>query len=286
MFRQYSSVFGRWTSPDPYGGSVNLFDTQTLNRYAYVMGSPLTMNDRSGLNPAVDAYLYYFGSTVPDSLFVSNLLGALAPIGFAVDIFDLGKDFGLWDTGPQFHGNVAASQSGKIVPNAPQQDGFANCGCLAQGVFHGAGQPYWGAADSMVTDATIGYTGAIGAFVLAPAAVDIGLTSLAEGYGASLATANGTDGVMIGAYYQGSAFSYEAVAAEQGMNFFYLPGYSFWEGLGGYGQIANDAFINAAIESGQTIYTSSAPWMTGGVGYWSETGILSNAGVPTVAFFP
>lgn len=91
---------------------------------------------------------------------------------------------------------------------------------------------------------------------------------------------------MIGAYYEGSALSYESVAAEQGMNYFYLPGYNFWQAVGGYGQIANEEFINAAIDSGQTIFTSSTPWETGGIGYWSETGMLSNADVSTVPFFP
>jgi hypothetical protein len=90
---------------------------------------------------------------------------------------------------------------------------------------------------------------------------------------------------MVGAYYADSAFSYEAVAAEQGMNSFTMPAYNFWEGLGGYGQIANDAFTNGVIDSGQTVWTSSTPWLTGGAGYLSESGLLSNAGVQTVPFF-
>jgi hypothetical protein len=61
--------------------------------------------------------------------------------------------------------------------------------------------------------------------------------------------------------------------------------YNMLEYFGGYGQTANDAFINAAIESGQTIYASSAPWLTGGSGYFGELGLLSNAGVETVPFF-
>jgi len=36
MYRQYSSTFGRWTTPDPYGGSYNFANPQSLNRYAYV----------------------------------------------------------------------------------------------------------------------------------------------------------------------------------------------------------------------------------------------------------
>jgi RHS repeat-associated protein len=125
MFRQYSSTFGRWTSPDPYGGSYNVYDPQSLNRYAYVNGSPLGATDRSGLYPCAVCLVYYGGDSTSITVtatsgWLGTLLGYAAPFAFAADIFELGKDFGLWDTGPTFHGNVAASQSGKYVPNAPQ----------------------------------------------------------------------------------------------------------------------------------------------------------------------
>lgn len=50
MFRQYSSTFGRWTTPDPYAGSYNLYNPQSLNRYAYVNGGPLGAVDPLGLD--------------------------------------------------------------------------------------------------------------------------------------------------------------------------------------------------------------------------------------------
>ena len=34
-FRQYSSAQGRWMSPDPYDGSYDLTNPQSLNRYSY-----------------------------------------------------------------------------------------------------------------------------------------------------------------------------------------------------------------------------------------------------------
>jgi RHS repeat-associated protein len=45
--RYYGSALGRFTSPDPLGGS--LLDPQTLNRYAYVRNNPLTLTDPTGM---------------------------------------------------------------------------------------------------------------------------------------------------------------------------------------------------------------------------------------------
>ncbi len=50
QFRQYSSIQGRWMSPDPYGGSYDMTNPQSMNRYAYVLNSPLSYVDPSGLN--------------------------------------------------------------------------------------------------------------------------------------------------------------------------------------------------------------------------------------------
>lgn len=48
-FRQYSSNIGRWMSPDPYNGSYDLSNPQSLNRYSYVGNMPLGFTDPSGL---------------------------------------------------------------------------------------------------------------------------------------------------------------------------------------------------------------------------------------------
>ncbi len=50
QFRQYSSIQGRWMSPDPYGGSYDMTNPQSMNRYAYVLNSPLSGVDPSGLD--------------------------------------------------------------------------------------------------------------------------------------------------------------------------------------------------------------------------------------------
>ncbi len=46
--RQYAPWMGRWTAPDPYNGSYDLANPQSLNRYAYVNNNPLGFVDPSG----------------------------------------------------------------------------------------------------------------------------------------------------------------------------------------------------------------------------------------------
>jgi RHS repeat-associated protein len=48
MARRYS-VSGRFSQPDPYGGSYDFSDPQSFNRYAYVGGDPVNRRDPSGL---------------------------------------------------------------------------------------------------------------------------------------------------------------------------------------------------------------------------------------------
>lgn len=51
-FRKLDNRSGRWTSPDPYNGSVSLNDPQSFNRYSYVENKPTNFVDPSGLNMA------------------------------------------------------------------------------------------------------------------------------------------------------------------------------------------------------------------------------------------
>ncbi len=50
LYRQYASTQGRWLSADPYNGSYNLADPQSLNRYAYLSGRPQAAVDPMGLD--------------------------------------------------------------------------------------------------------------------------------------------------------------------------------------------------------------------------------------------
>jgi RHS repeat-associated protein len=49
QFRQYSGTQGRWLSPDPYSGSMDLTDPQSLNRYTYVENNATNAFDPLGL---------------------------------------------------------------------------------------------------------------------------------------------------------------------------------------------------------------------------------------------
>ena len=48
--RYYWSQWGRFTSPDPYGGSMDPASPQSLNRYAYTQNDPVTGVDQEGLD--------------------------------------------------------------------------------------------------------------------------------------------------------------------------------------------------------------------------------------------
>ncbi|MGB7208092.1 MAG: RHS repeat-associated core domain-containing protein [Pyrinomonadaceae bacterium] len=53
-FRKNENSAGRWTSPDPYNGSMSLGDPQSFNRYGYVTNDPINFVDPSGLNEAAE----------------------------------------------------------------------------------------------------------------------------------------------------------------------------------------------------------------------------------------
>jgi RHS repeat-associated protein len=47
--RYYASSMGRFMSPDPYNGSYDTSNPQSMNRYVYAMNNPLSNIDPSGL---------------------------------------------------------------------------------------------------------------------------------------------------------------------------------------------------------------------------------------------
>ena len=49
LWRKYDNFSGRWTSPDPYRGSMAIANPQSFNRYTYVQNDPVNFIDPTGL---------------------------------------------------------------------------------------------------------------------------------------------------------------------------------------------------------------------------------------------
>src|SRR2546423_13838840 len=62
--RYYSSSCGRFTSPDPYSGSMSLTDPQTFNRYSYTGNDPVNHTDPSGMSSHPGLMSGYFNNMV------------------------------------------------------------------------------------------------------------------------------------------------------------------------------------------------------------------------------
>jgi RHS repeat-associated protein len=54
LWRKYDAQSGRWTSPDPYSGSMTVADPQSFNRYTYVNNDPVNQSDPLGLMAGAD----------------------------------------------------------------------------------------------------------------------------------------------------------------------------------------------------------------------------------------
>ena len=88
-FRKNENQAGRWTSPDPYNGSMSLDDPQSFNRYSYVENQPTNFVDPSGLNMAG-----------PNTRYFSNPMG----VAYYVDgiLSDARTAWGLLESGAGF----------------------------------------------------------------------------------------------------------------------------------------------------------------------------------------
>jgi RHS repeat-associated protein len=51
MHRRYNRWWARFEQPDPYGGSYELTNPQSFNRYSYVQNDPVNFVDPTGLDP-------------------------------------------------------------------------------------------------------------------------------------------------------------------------------------------------------------------------------------------
>jgi RHS repeat-associated protein len=83
--RYYSSALGRFITPDPYAGSVQLGNPDTWNRYAYVNNDPVNKTDPHGLDSS--PYPQYMVSGFYSWYYDPIALGMLNPPGSVNRIF-------------------------------------------------------------------------------------------------------------------------------------------------------------------------------------------------------
>jgi len=76
-FRKYEYLSGRWSSPDPYLGSMSIGDPQSFNRYSYVHSDPVNFVDPTGLLTFLDCQR--MGSYEGSTWYQCNLI-SLGPI--------------------------------------------------------------------------------------------------------------------------------------------------------------------------------------------------------------
>ena len=112
--RYYGALMARWVSPDPYNGSMDLSDPQSLNRYSYVNNMPLNHVDPDGtvmLPPGAPVGL----------LCGPVCAGVIAGIGLADSIYDLGRMLGWWG---HAHNLTASTRPRPDAPNWLNSDTF------------------------------------------------------------------------------------------------------------------------------------------------------------------
>jgi len=116
VFRYHSSYWGRFQTPDPFGGSYDLTDPQSFNRYAYVENDPINFTDPLGLflpgpandpGPTLNPYGCY--DLYVDGVYMGRI--GVCGGGSPVPAVDIGGDVGGGAPGP-----------------APQQDKRSACG--------------------------------------------------------------------------------------------------------------------------------------------------------------
>ena len=108
-FRKQEQRAGRWTSPDPYKGSMNLGNPQSFNRYSYVENEPTNFVDPSGLLAEGEACDYRgIDPNTGQAIYLGQVInGRCVSGGGAVQVYtDWGSIFGNY-TRP---GNIFQNQ--------------------------------------------------------------------------------------------------------------------------------------------------------------------------------
>ena len=114
QYRQYDSAQARWMSPDPYDGSYDLTNPQSLNRYVYVLNNPLGAADPSGHCPAPAPGVFLEACVVEYSAQIGTaacgpVCGAVA--GIIAAAAELTLD--LFEFKPAFNGSLTPRPSAR-----------------------------------------------------------------------------------------------------------------------------------------------------------------------------
>ena len=115
--------WGRFLSPDPYFGSINIADPQSLNRYTYVVNSPINSTDPIGLQKSPQ-------SAVNDS-WGCTINGMMAPCTLAVGAIQSGAGAPCFGVCTNFMIGDGATPSGPdwVQPGRGDPE-LSGAGCL------------------------------------------------------------------------------------------------------------------------------------------------------------
>ena len=154
-FRQYSNAQGRWMAPDPISTTYNWRNPQTFNRYVYAANSPLSTIDPSG-----QSCVYVSREDGHVTIDPAASAQCNSQDGWATQQYDYALDPFRYDEYWDSNNNVTV-----VVYNAPNPwDGHF----MAQQVFQGEFSGEFVAANTAVTDGTVGYAAATLGVVAAP----------------------------------------------------------------------------------------------------------------------
>jgi len=161
-FRNYSESQLRWTRPDPYNGSYNPSNPQSMNRYTYVMDNPLALTDPSGLDCVYDEGGGWVAvvqgdcaSPTDDGYYIDATINTSGGFTLAPDG---SLNFGtIWSDGATGIGSIPGFADN--VPNASSPDPWDG-NTLAQQTFQGLRSGVFVAADKVVHGLAIATAGA------------------------------------------------------------------------------------------------------------------------------
>ena len=121
-YRSESAEQIRWLTPDPYNGSYDPMNPQSLNRYAYLNGNPLDATDPSGLAGGVTSWggacslLHDFGKLATTSI-DGDHFNLCNPLPFAATYGAVYAGYGLYHVFSGTSWSLTANTAGNIANN-------------------------------------------------------------------------------------------------------------------------------------------------------------------------